>query len=89
MKIKASNANVAAWKNVTAKSNVPAELEKLNELAHNMWWAWNHDARSLFTLLDAKLYIGRAPRQVEEFISECIDPLLEGAQESDIGDIRV
>ena len=56
MKIKASNANVAAWKNVTAKSNVPAELEKLNELAHNMWWAWNHDARSLFTMLDEKLY---------------------------------
>ena len=43
----------------------------------------------LANLLDAKLYIGRAPRQVEEFISECIDPLLEGAQESDIGDIRV
>ena len=43
----------------------------------------------LANLLDAKLYIGRAPRQVEEFISEFIDPLLEGAQESDIGDIRV
>lgn len=56
MRIKASNANVAAWKTVSAKSNIPAELEKLNELAHNMWWAWNHDARSLFTSLDAQLY---------------------------------
>ena len=56
MRIKASNANAAAWRTVSAKSNIPAELEKLNELAHNMWWAWNHDARSLFTSLDSKLY---------------------------------
>ncbi len=56
MRIKASNANAAAWKTVSAKSNIPAELEKLNDLAHNMWWAWNHDARSLFTSLDAQLY---------------------------------
>lgn len=56
MRIKASNANAAAWRAVSAKSNIPAELEKLNELAHNMWWAWNHDARSLFISLDPKLY---------------------------------
>lgn len=56
MRIKASNANAAAWRAVSAKSNIPAELEKLNELAHNMWWAWNHDARSLFASLDPKLY---------------------------------
>ena len=56
MRIKASNANAAAWRAVSAKSNIPAELEKLNELAHNMWWAWNHDVRSLFTSLDPKLY---------------------------------
>lgn len=57
MRIKASNANAAAWRAVSAKSNIPAELEKLNELAHNMWWAWNHDVRSLFTSLDPKLYV--------------------------------
>ena len=47
------------------------------------------DRQSLNTLLDAKLYIGRAPQQVEEFIAEYVDPVLEGAKESDIGDIRV
>ncbi len=56
MKIKASNANQPCWKPVTVKSNVPAELCKLEELAHNMWWAWNHDARSLFCSLDEKLF---------------------------------
>ena len=56
MKIKANNVNDAQWKAVTVKSNIPAELSKLEELAHNMWWAWNHSARSLFTHLDPALY---------------------------------
>ena len=56
MKIKASNTNDACWRNITVKSNVPAELSKLEELAHNMWWAWNHDARSLFRNLDEELF---------------------------------
>lgn len=56
MKIKASNSNQACWKPITVKSNVPVELSKLEELAHNMWWAWNHDARSLFRSLDETLF---------------------------------
>ena len=56
MRIKASNVNQPSWKPVTVKSNVPAELSKLSELAHNMWWAWNHSARSLFRSLDDKLF---------------------------------
>ncbi len=56
MRIKASNANQPCWKPVVAKSNIPAELSKLEELAHNMWWAWNHSARSLFRHLDEKLF---------------------------------
>ena len=56
MKIKASNANQPSWKPVNVKSNIPQELSKLEELAHNMWWAWNHSARSLFTSLDPKLF---------------------------------
>lgn len=56
MKIKASNVNQPSWKSVTVKSNIPAELGKLSELAHNVWWAWNHDARELFRSLDSELY---------------------------------
>ena len=56
MKIKASNTNQPCWKPVIVKGNVPAELSKLEELARNMWWAWNHDARSLFRSLDEALY---------------------------------
>ncbi len=56
MKIRASYANQPCWKPVTAKSNIPVKLKKLEELAHNMWWAWNHSAKSLFHSLDAKLF---------------------------------
>ncbi|MCI7081721.1 MAG: alpha-glucan family phosphorylase [Paraprevotella sp.] len=56
MKIRASYANQPCWKPVTAKSNIPEKLKKLEELAHNMWWAWNHSAKSLFRSLDAKLF---------------------------------
>ena len=31
----------------------------------------------LKAVLDPKLYVGRAPQQVEEFVSECIRPILE------------
>ncbi len=56
MKIKASNANAATWKIMTVKSRIPEELQKLEELARNMWWAWNHNARSLFRALDEELF---------------------------------
>ena len=56
MKIKASNANQPSWKQVIVKNNVPAELSKLEELAHNMWWVWNYEARDLFRDIDPLIY---------------------------------
>ena len=56
MKIKASNANQPCWKQVFVKGSVPAELGKLEELARNMWWVWNYEARDLFRDLDPDLY---------------------------------
>ncbi|MBQ6189696.1 MAG: alpha-glucan family phosphorylase [Bacteroidaceae bacterium] len=56
MKIKASNVNQANFRSISVRSNVPEKLKKMEELAHNMWWAWNHDARSLFRNIDEKLF---------------------------------
>ena len=56
MKIKISNANVPAWKDVTVKSRIPAELKKLEEMARNIWWAWNEEATNLFQDLDPVLW---------------------------------
>ncbi len=71
MKIKANCSNGANWKQVNVKSRIPAELDKLEELARNMWWAWNHEARSLFRSLDADLFeeVGQNPVMLLERLS--------------------
>ena len=56
MKIKADYTNVPVWKELTIKSKLPEELKCLDELAHNLWWAWNYDAQNLFQSLDEELY---------------------------------
>ena len=56
MKIKSDYSNLPQWKEVNVKSSLPKELDCLNELAHNLWWAWNYEARNLFKSLDEKLY---------------------------------
>ena len=56
MKIKISISNVPARKDVTVKSRIPAELKKLEEMARNIWWAWNEDATNLFQDLDPVLW---------------------------------
>ena len=56
MKIKISNANTPTWKDVTVKSRIPEELKKLEELARNIWWAWNYEAIELFRDLDPALW---------------------------------
>ena len=56
MKIKASNANEPSWKSVIVKSSMPDEISNLVELAHNMWWVWNYEARELFRDIDPDLY---------------------------------
>ena len=63
MKIKADYTNAPQWKEVTVKSTLPAELKCLDELAHNMWWAWNYEARDMWKSLDNALYdeVGHNP----------------------------
>lgn len=56
MKIKADYANSPQWQEITVKSILPEELKCLDEIAHNVWWAWNYEARDLFRDLDPELY---------------------------------
>ncbi|MGD8818963.1 MAG: alpha-glucan family phosphorylase [Anaerolineae bacterium] len=36
--------------------SLPSQLERLRELAHNLWWTWNHEAIDLFRRLDRDLW---------------------------------
>ena len=71
MKIKSDYANDPQWKEVNVRSSVPPQLACLDELAHNMWWAWNYEARNMFKSLDEKLYeeVGHNPVLLLERLS--------------------
>ena len=56
MKIKVSNSNAPAWKEVNVKSHIPAELACLSEMARNIWWSWTPEARELFKSLNPTLW---------------------------------
>ncbi len=71
MKIKADYANAPQWKEVNVKSTLPSELKCLDELAHNMWWAWNCEARNMWKSLDSDLYeeVGHNPAMLLDRLS--------------------
>ena len=63
MTVKTNNANEPVWSKVTVKNHIPAQLKKLDELAHNLWWSWNPECVNLFRSLDNDLYkaVGKNP----------------------------
>ena len=71
MKIKADYSNAPVWKEISIKSRLPEELKCLDELAHNMWWAWNYEARNMWKSLDEALYekVGHNPVMLLERLS--------------------
>ncbi len=56
MKVNINNVNSPNWREITVKSHLPKGLEKLSEMARNIWWAWNYEATKLFKDLDAELW---------------------------------
>ena len=71
MKIKADYTNEPQWKSLKVKSSLPQQLKCLDELAHNMWWGWDYEARNLFKSLDENLYeeVGHNPVLLLDHIS--------------------
>ena len=52
MRIKVSNVNPTAWKEINVHANLPQNLKKLEEIAYNLWWVWNSDAKNIFRYID-------------------------------------
>lgn len=38
------------------KTKLPHNLEHLNDLAHNLYWTWNHDVREIFKSIDPTVW---------------------------------
>ena len=75
MKVKVCNTNAPAWRDVTVKSNMPAALEGLYKVAHNLWWAWNTEARNLFRELDLDTWRSTGHNPVAELNALGFDKL--------------
>ena len=56
MNVKVSNANQPIFKECNVHATLPAELSKLQEIAYNLWWCWNGDAKDLFRYIDLEAW---------------------------------
>lgn len=56
MKVKTNYSNQPVWKEITVKSHIPASLQMLEEMAHNIWWAWNEEVTDIYKELDEELW---------------------------------
>lgn len=57
MKIKVNNVNDSNLKEITVKAHLPESLNKLEEIAQNIWWSWDSKAKSLFRHIDKDAWI--------------------------------
>ena len=56
MKLQACNSNTPNWRDVTVNTSIPEALKPLDEIAHNLWWSWNHEAREMFKSINPALW---------------------------------
>ncbi|MDE6344151.1 MAG: alpha-glucan family phosphorylase, partial [Muribaculaceae bacterium] len=56
MKLQVSNTNAPVWREVMVKSELPAPLKPLEEIARNLWWVWNSEGKCLFRDIDHDLW---------------------------------
>ena len=79
MKLPVSNTNVPVWRDITVKSDLPAKLKSLEEIAKNLWWVWNSEAKALFHDLDVELWRSTGENPVmllQQLSSERLDEVL-------------
>ena len=56
MRVKVSNVNQPSWHEMTIHANLPENLKKLQEIAYNLWWVWNSEAKNLFRDIDLDVW---------------------------------
>jgi starch phosphorylase len=56
MKTKSANYNEPLWIDIFTHPQLPKQLSKLQHIAANLWWVWNHEGAKLFGEIDAQLW---------------------------------
>ena len=54
--IKVNSVSPSIWKELTVQAKLPENLKKLQELAYNLWWVWNSDAKNIFREVDNQVW---------------------------------
>lgn len=65
MKIKVNKVNETSWKELNVKSNLPESVKKLEEIAHNLWWTWDSDAKNMFRHINPEAWKEAASNPVQ------------------------
>src|SRR5690606_22684160 len=67
---------------ITINPKIPKRLERLEELANNLWYSWDRSTRALFSRLDPALWgaVGHNPKAFLKRADESI--LLKAAEDS-------
>ncbi len=84
MNVKLCKANTPNWKTVTVKSHIPEALQKMDEIAHNLWWTWNAEGIELFRSLDSELWRKVDQNPIELFRRISYDRLKELSKDKEL-----
>ncbi|MBW6460775.1 MAG: alpha-glucan family phosphorylase, partial [Bacteroidales bacterium] len=59
------------WNRIVVEPSIPGRLGKLEIIARNLWWTWDHEAKALFREIDPELWkqSGKNPRILAELLS--------------------
>src|SRR5581483_10227528 len=69
---------VKVYGRITVFPIMPARINRLYELAYNLWWSWHPEARALYSTLDPELW-EQAGHNPVRFLSEVRPARLEEA----------
>ncbi len=65
MKIKVNNVNEINLREINVKTFLPESLKKLEEIAQNIWWVWDSNAKNLFRQIDKEAWIEASSNPVQ------------------------
>ena len=82
-KIKVSNVNQPTWKEITVQANLPEELTKLREIAYNLAWTWNSEAKNIFRYIDINAWHKAQSNPIMLLNTISYDKMLQLCQDKD------
>ena len=83
MIIQSSHTNTPIWKDIHVRAELPDQLRPLEEIAHNLWWVWNEEAKAILEILDPQEWekSGKNPVVLlQNLRSEAIESALENKE---------